>query len=54
MVRQLTCAMLSKYGFRVNAVGRLLNPAAVFFADRNAYCARLGDADAGTDEALER
>lgn len=54
VVRLLTYTMLIKYGFRVNAVGRLLNPAAVFCADRNAYYARLGDADAGTDEALER
>ncbi|EHL23531.1 filamentation induced by cAMP protein Fic [Acidovorax sp. NO-1] len=54
VVRLLTYAMLIKYGFRVNAVVRLLNPAAVFCADRNAYYARLGDADAGTDEALER
>lgn len=54
VVRLLTYAMLIKYGFRVNAVGRLLNPAAVFCADRNAYYARLGDADVGTDEALER
>lgn len=54
VVRLLTYAMLIKYGFRVNAVGRLLNPAAVFCADRNAYYTRLGDADAGTDEALER
>lgn len=54
VVRLLTYAMLIKYGFRVNAVGRLLNPAAVFCADRNAYYARLSDADAGTDEALER
>lgn len=54
VVRLLTYAMLIKYGFRVNAVGRLLNPAAVFCADRNAYYARLSDADAGTDDALER
>ena len=54
VVRLLTYAMLIKYGFRVNAVGQLLNPAAVFCADRNAYCARLGDADAGTNDALER
>lgn len=54
VVRLLTYAMLIKYGFQVNAVGRLLNPAAVFCADRNAYHAHLGDADAGTDEALER
>lgn len=54
VVRLLTYAMLIKYAFRVNAVGRLLNPAAVFCADRNAYYDRLGDADAGTDDALER
>jgi Fic family protein len=54
VVRLLTYAMLIKYGFRVNAEGRLLNPAAVFCADRNAYYARLGDADAGTEPALER
>lgn len=54
VVRLLTYASLIKYGFRVNTVGRLLNPAAVFCADRNAYCAHLGDADAGTDQALER
>lgn len=54
VVRLLTYAMLLKYGFRVNTVGRLLNPAAVFCADRNAYYARLGDADSGSDAALER
>ena len=54
VVRLLTYALLVKYGFRVNAAGRLLNPAAVFCADRNAYYTHLGDADAGTDDALER
>ncbi len=42
VVRLLTCALLVKYGLRVNAAGRLLNPAAVFCADRNAYCTDLG------------
>ena len=54
VVRLLTYAMLIKYGFQVSAVGRLLNPAAVFCADRNRYYALLGDADSGSDEALER
>ncbi|MBU7573051.1 MAG: Fic family protein [Hydrogenophaga sp.] len=54
VVRLLTYAMLIKYGFRVNEVGRLLNPAAVFCANRNVYYACLGEADTGTDEALER
>lgn len=54
VVRLLTYAMLIKYGFRVNEGGRLLNPAAVFCADRNVYYARLGEADAGTEDALER
>lgn len=54
VVRLLTYAMLIKYGFRVNTVGRLLNPAAVFCADRNAYYAHLADADTGAEDALER
>ena len=53
VVRLLTYALLVKYGFRVNAMGRLLNPAAVFCADRNRYYAMLADADTGTDTALE-
>lgn len=53
VVRLFTYALLIKYGFRVNAAGRLLNPAAVFCADRNRYYSMLGAADAGTDEALE-
>jgi Fic family protein len=53
VVRLLTYAMLIKYGFRVDRYGRLLNPAAVFCADRNRYYAMLARADEGTDEALE-
>jgi Fic family protein len=53
VVRLLTYALLIKYGFRVSSVGRLLNPAAVFCADRSLYYAMLGRADAGTDAALE-
>lgn len=53
VVRLLTYALLIKYGFRVSAAGRLLNPAAVFCADRNLYYAKLGEADAGTNQGLE-
>jgi len=53
VVRLLTYALLIKYGFRVSAAGRLLNPAAVFCADRDRYYAMLGTADAGTGSALE-
>jgi Fic family protein len=53
VVRLLTYALLIKYGFQVSTAGRLLNPAAVFCADRNRYYAMLGEADAGTDQALE-
>ena len=52
-VRLLSYAMLIKYGFNVQAGGRVLNPTAVFCNDRNAYYNMLGDADAGTDEGLE-
>jgi len=52
-VRLLTYALLIKYGFRVSAVGRLLNPAAVFCADRARYYDMLGKADIGADITLE-
>lgn len=57
VVRLLTYALLIKYGFRVSLhqgqAGRLLNPAAVFCADRERYYAMLAQADAGTDAGLE-
>jgi len=53
VVRLLTYALLVKYGFRVSAGGRLLNPAAVFCADRDRYYSMLGVADAGTEAGLE-
>ncbi|MBA3598699.1 MAG: Fic family protein [Methylibium sp.] len=53
VVRLLTYALLVKYGFQVNTAGRLLNPAAVFCADRNRYYAMLAEADTGSDGALE-
>lgn len=55
VVRLMTYALLVKYGFRVSADdGRLLNPAAVFCADRERYYAMLALADTGTDDALEQ
>jgi Fic family protein len=54
VVRLLTYALLIKYGFRVTAGGRLLNPAAVFCADRSRYYAMLSEADRGDDEGLEQ
>lgn len=53
VVRLLTYAMLIKYGFQVSAAGRLLNPAAVFCADRNRYYALLSQADSGEPAQLE-
>jgi len=53
VVRLLTYALLIKYGFQVSDMGRLLNPAAVFCADRARYYEMLGGADTGTDEGLE-
>lgn len=53
VVRLLTYALLIKYGFNVNAGGRVLNPTAVFCSDRERYYAMLGTADTGTKEGLE-
>lgn len=53
VVRLLTYALLIKYGFRVDRYQRLLNPTAVFCADRTRYYAMLANADSGTDDALE-
>lgn len=53
VVRLLTYALLLKYGFRVTAAGRLLNPTAVFCSDRDRYYSMLAEADTGTDQGLE-
>jgi Fic family protein len=53
VVRLLTYAQLMKYGFRVNDAGRLLNPAAVFCANRSRYYAALAAADSGGNDSLE-
>jgi Fic family protein len=50
--RLLTYAMLVKQGFRVDIGERILNPTAVFCADRNAYYDSLRAADSGEDEGI--
>jgi Fic family protein len=50
-VRLLTYAMLIKQGFKVNT-GRILNPTAVFFSDRDRYYEMLSEGDKATDEGL--
>lgn len=52
-VRLLTYALLIKYGFNVQAGGRVLNPTAVFCNDRERYYAMLSLADKGTEQDLE-
>ena len=54
VVRLLTYALLIKYGFNVQAGGRVLNPTAVFCSDREAYYDRLACADGGTPLDLEK
>jgi Fic family protein len=54
-VRLFTYALLLKTGFRVGGpqpATRLLNPTAIFCADRNRYYEMLAQADTGTDEGL--
>lgn len=53
VVRLLTYSLLIKYGFNVQAGGRVLNPTAVFCNDRDRYYAMLEKADAGTTAGLE-
>lgn len=52
-IRLLTYALLIKYGFNVQAGGRVLNPTAVFCNDRERYYAMLSLADKGTEQGLE-
>lgn len=52
-VRLLTYALLAKAGFKI-VKGRLINPAAVFFADRDLYIRMLETADNNTETALEK
>lgn len=53
VVRLLTYALLIKFGFNVDAGGRVLNPTAVFCNDRDVYYDMLGVADDGTREGIE-
>ena len=50
-VRALTYAMLVRQGFNLEK-GRIVNPTAVFCADRNKYYKMLAIADSGTDKGL--
>lgn len=51
VVRLLTYAMLIKFGFRVDT-GHILNPTAVFCANRERYYEMLATADRGDDASL--
>jgi Fic family protein len=53
VVRLLTYALLIKYGFNVQAGGRVLNPTAVFCNDRDKYYSMLALADSGYSEGQE-
>lgn len=53
VVRLFTYVLLIKYGFNVGALGRVLNPTAVFCNDREKYYEMLAIADAGDDQSLE-
>lgn len=53
-VRLLTYALLIKYGFNVQAGGRILNPTAIFCNDRDKYYEMLTKADTGKPEELEK
>lgn len=53
VVRLMTYALLVKYGFKVKAGGRVLNPTAVFCNDRDRYYVMLGQADTGTTQGRE-
>lgn len=53
VVRLLTYTLLIKYGFNVNAGGRVLNPTAVFCNDRDRYYAMLAQADSDAPDGRE-
>lgn len=53
VVRLLTYTLLIKFGFNVNAGGRVLNPTAVFCNDRDKYYEMLSTADQGTSKGIE-
>ncbi len=51
-VRLLTYALLVKFGFNIQLASRILNPTAIFCADREKYYRCLSRADQGDDEGL--
>lgn len=51
-VRLLTYAMLIKQGFNVQSGDRIINPTAIFCADREKYYKYLSIADRGDEESL--
>lgn len=53
VVRLVTYAMLQLMGYGVTR-GRILNPTAIFFADRSTYYHYLAGADDGSEEGLTR
>lgn len=53
VVRLLTYLLLIKYGFNVQAGGRVLNPTAIFCNDRDQYYHMLAQADSGTADGKE-
>lgn len=52
-VRLFTYAMLIRAGFRVDIAGRVVNPTAIFYSDREEYYTSLAKADSGTREGME-
>jgi Fic family protein len=52
VVRALTYALMLKYGFRIDKVGRVMNPVAVFCANRNKYYDMLQKADDLSNDGL--
>ena len=54
MARLVTYAMLIKFGFPLDADGRIINPTGLFCSDRNKYYEMLSDADQNGDEGIIR
>lgn len=54
MSRLITYAMLVKFGFNVDKVGRILNPTGLFCVDREKYYDMLGDADQNGNDGMVR
>lgn len=52
VVRAFTYALMLKYGFKINLIGRVMNPVAVFCANRNKYYDKLQCADSLSNEGV--